>query len=141
MGSYPDASRDNEVVKTAWHHYAGHFGEPLEVYSDPAGEYNTAFELLHWNHRTARPHRSQTNGVAERSVRRVTEATRCTLYHARLPVDFWAIAMRTTTSNHNATYKARDDKTPYELVHNTPWPVPILSFGQLVEYQFSKKER
>ena len=30
---------------------------------------------LSWNHRTSTPHRSETNGIAERAVRRVKEGT------------------------------------------------------------------
>ena len=34
-------------------------------------EFGRACEVLSWNHRTSTPHRSETNGIAERAVRRV----------------------------------------------------------------------
>ena len=79
LGVYPSQTKDAEAVKQAFTHFMGPFGEPREVYTDSAEEYNKAFQLLKWNHRIARPHRPQTNGVAERAVRRITEATRCAL--------------------------------------------------------------
>ena len=37
-------------------------------------EFGKACEDLSWNHCTSTPHRSGTNGIAERAVRRVKEA-------------------------------------------------------------------
>ena len=36
-------------------------------------------QRLSWNHRTSTPHRSGTNGIAERAVRRVKEGTSAVL--------------------------------------------------------------
>ena len=38
-------------------------------------EFGKACEDLSWNHCTSTPHRSETNGIAERAVRRVKEGT------------------------------------------------------------------
>ena len=48
--------------------------------------------------------------------------------------------MRTYTANHNATYINKHGQTPYQTVHNTPWPGEILAFGQFVEYQATRYE-
>ena len=38
-------------------------------------EFGKACEDLSWNHCTSTPHRSETNGIGERAVRRVKEGT------------------------------------------------------------------
>ena len=48
---------------------------PKVVYTDNSMEFWKACEDLSWNHRTSTPHRSETNGIAERAVRRVKEGT------------------------------------------------------------------
>ena len=48
---------------------------PKVVFSDNSMEFGQACEDLSWNHRTSTPHRSETNGIAERAVRRVKEGT------------------------------------------------------------------
>ena len=42
---------------------------PKVVFSDKLMEFGRACEVLSWNHRTSTPHRSETNGIAERAVR------------------------------------------------------------------------
>ena len=41
------------------------------IYTDNPLEFGKACEDLSWNHCTSTPHRSETNGIAERAVRRV----------------------------------------------------------------------
>ena len=43
--------------------------------ADNSLEFGKASEDLSWNHCTSTPHRSETNGIAERAVRRVKEET------------------------------------------------------------------
>ena len=42
-------------------------------YTDNSLEFGKSFEDLSWNHRTSTPHRSETNGIAERAVRRINK--------------------------------------------------------------------
>ena len=44
---------------------------PKVIYTDNSLEFGKACEDLSWNHCTSTPHRSETNGIAERAVRRV----------------------------------------------------------------------
>ena len=53
--------------------------EPKENYTDNSLEFGKVCEELLWNHCTSFPHRSETNGIAERAVRRVKEGTRAIL--------------------------------------------------------------
>ena len=51
------------------------------IYTDNSLEFGKACEDLSWNHCTSTPHRSETNGIAERAVRRVKEGTSAVLLH------------------------------------------------------------
>ena len=48
-------------------------------------------EDLSWNHCTSTPHRSETNGIAERAVRRVKEGTSAVLLQSGLDENWWQI--------------------------------------------------
>ena len=54
-------------------------GKPKAIYTDNSLEFGKACEDLPWNHCTSTPHRSETNGIAERAVRRVKEGTSAVL--------------------------------------------------------------
>ena len=45
------------------------------IYTDNSMEFGKACNDLSWNHCTSTPHRSETNGIAERAVRRAIEGT------------------------------------------------------------------
>ena len=48
---------------------------------------------LSWNHCTSTPHRSETNGIVERAVRRVKEGTSAVLLQSGLSEKWWADSM------------------------------------------------
>ena len=54
------------------------------IYTDNSLEFGKACEDLSWNHCTSTPHRSETNGIAERAVRRVQEGTSAVLLQSGL---------------------------------------------------------
>ena len=70
------------------------FLEPLKkpkvIYSDNSLEFAKSCEDWSWNHRTSTPHRSETNGIAERAVRRVKEGTSATLLQSGLDERWWS---------------------------------------------------
>ena len=49
--------------------------KPKVVHTDNSWEFGKDCEELSWNHRTSTPHRSETNGIAARVVRRLKEGT------------------------------------------------------------------
>ena len=69
---------------------------------------------LSWNHCTSTPHRSETNGIAERAVRRVKEGTSAVLLQSGLNENWWADSMECYTCLRNVTDLLSDGKTPYE---------------------------
>ena len=49
--------------------------KPKVIYTDNSLEFRKSCEDLSWNHRTSAPHRSETNGIAEREARKIKEGT------------------------------------------------------------------
>ena len=97
-------------------------------------EFGKACEDLSWNHCTSTPHRSETNGIAERAVRRVKEGTSAVLLQSGLNLSWWADSMECYTYLRNVTDLLYDGKTPYERLFGQPFKGPIIPFGSLVEY-------
>ena len=64
--------------------------KPKVIYTDNSLEFGKACEDLSWNHCTSTPHRSETNGIAERAMRRVKEGTSAVLLQSGLNESWWA---------------------------------------------------
>ena len=64
--------------------------KPKVIYTDNSMEFGTSCEDLAWKHRTSTAHRSETNGIAERAVRRVKEGTSAELLPSGLDARWWA---------------------------------------------------
>ena len=58
--------------------------KPKVIYTDNSQEFGKSCEDLSWNHGTSTPHRSETNGIAERAVRRMKEGTSAVLLQSGL---------------------------------------------------------
>ena len=51
--------------------------KPKVIYTDKSFEFGKSCEELSWNCCTSTPHRSETNGIPERAVRRIKELLQC----------------------------------------------------------------
>ncbi len=94
-------------------------------------------------HDVATPHRPQTNGVAERAVKRAIEGTKTLLLASGMGHEWWREAGQCFACLHNFTTPGPDGLTPYEQRRGesfTGYPVP---FGAAVWYkpQGPHKER
>ena len=58
--------------------------KPKVIYTDNSLESGKSCDDLSWNHSTSTPHRSETNGIAERAVRSVKEGTSVVLLQSGL---------------------------------------------------------
>ena len=96
-------------------------------------EIGKACEDLSWNHCTSTPHRSETNGIAERTVRRMKEGTSAVLLQSSLDENWWADSLECYASLRNIRDLLSDGKTPYERRFGEPFQGPIIPFGSLVE--------
>ena len=88
--------------------------KPKVIYTDNSLEFGKACEDLSWNHCTSTPHRSETNGIAERALRRVKEGTSAVLLQSGLNESWWADSMECYTYLRNVTDLLSDGKTLYE---------------------------
>ena len=86
------------------------------------------------NHCTSTPHRSETNGIAERAVRRVKEGTSAVLLQSGLDEKWCADSMECCTYLRNIQDLLSDGKTPHERWFGEPFKGLIIPFGLLVEY-------
>ena len=72
-------------------------GKHKVIYTDNSLEFGKACGDLSWNHCTSTPHRSETDGIAERAVRGVKEGTSAVLLQSGLNENWWADSMECYT--------------------------------------------
>ena len=89
-----------------------------------------ACEILSWNHCTSTPHRSETNGIAEREVRRINEGTSAVLLQSGLDERWWSDSMECCCYLRNVQDLLADGKTPCER----PFKGPVIPFGAMVDH-------
>ena len=67
------------------------------------------------SHKFTNLYSPQQNGISGRLNRKIIEATRSMIHHAKLPLQFWAEAVNTAVYLHNRSPTvALKDKTPFE---------------------------
>ena len=132
--AYPCKTNTSQETQRSLQKFLEPDGKPKVIYTDNSLEFGKACEDLSWNHCTATPHRSETNGIAERAVRRVKEGTSAVLLQSGLNESWWADSMECYTYLRNVTDLLSDGKTPYERRFGKPFEGPIIPFGSLVEY-------
>ena len=104
--------------------------KPKVSHTDNSLEFRKFCEELSWNHCTSIPHRSETNGIAERAVRRVKEGTSAVLLQSGLNESWWADSMECFTYLRNVQDLLSDVKTPYERRFGEPFKGPVIPFGE-----------
>ena len=108
--------------------------KPKVIYTDNSLEFGKSCVELSWNHCTSTPHRSETNGIAERAVRRVKEGISAVLLQSGLGNEWWPGSMECYTYLRNVTDLLSDGKTPYERRFGMPFDAPVIPFGAMIEY-------
>ena len=79
MRSYPCKSKTSQETQKSLQKFLEPDRKPKVIYTDNSLEFGKACEELAWNQCTSTPHISETNGVAERAVRRMKEGTSAVL--------------------------------------------------------------
>ena len=132
--AYPCKNKTSQETLRSLQKFLEPERKPKVIYTDKSLEFGKACEDLSWNHCTSTPHRSETNGIAERAVRRVKEGTSAVLLQSGLNESWWADSMECYTYLRNVTDLLSDGKTPYERRFGKPFEGPVIPFGSLVEY-------
>ena len=73
--TYPCKTKTSQETEKSLRKYMEPSQKPKVIYTDNALEFGKSCEDLPWNPRTSTPHRSETNGIAERAVQRGKEGT------------------------------------------------------------------
>ena len=132
--AFPCKNKTSQETQRNLQKFLEHGRKPTVIYTDNSLEFGKACEDLSWNHCTSTPHRSETNGIAERAVRRAKEGTSAALLQSGLNESWWADSMECYTYLRNVTDLLSDGKTPYDRRFGQPFKGPIIPFGSLVEY-------
>ena len=81
--SYPCRTKTSQETQRSLQKFLEPNKKPKVIHTDNSLEFGKACEDLSWNHCTS-THRSETNGIAERAVRRVKEGTSVVLLQSGL---------------------------------------------------------
>ena len=82
--AYPCKTKTSQETQRSLQKFLEPDRNPKVIYTDNSLEFGKACEDLSWNHCTSTPHRPETNGTAERAVRRVKEGTSAVLLQSGL---------------------------------------------------------
>ena len=101
--------------------------KPKVIYTDNSLEFGKFCEELSWNRCTSTPSRSETNGIAERAVRRVKEGTSAVLLQSGLDEKWW-------TDCETSKISCLMGKCHMKGGSESPLNAPVIPFGAMVEY-------
>jgi len=135
LQAYPFKTKSAKDTVLGFQRFMGPLGKAKYVYSDNSPEIKAAMKELNVLHDTSIPYRPQTNGIAERAVRRVKEGTTCTLVQSGLGEEWWAEAMECYTYLRCIVDIMKEDMTSYQLRFGAPFEGPIIPFGAHVKYK------
>ena len=88
--AYPCKTKTSQETQRSLQKFLEPDRKPKVIYTDNSLEFGKSSEDLSWNHCASTPHRSETNGIAERAVRRVKEGTSAVLLQSALNENWWA---------------------------------------------------
>ena len=82
--AYPCKNKTSQETQRSLQKFLEPERKPKVIYTDNSLEFGKDCEDLSWNHCTSTPHRSETNGIAERAVHRVKEGISAVLLQSGL---------------------------------------------------------
>ena len=134
IGAYPSKRKSAEDIQTAVNSFKG--SETVKRwYSDGAPELHSVCRTLGIRHDTSNPHRSETNGLIERTNRTVIEGARCLLYQSGLPYKYWPTAVKCFADNYNFThYDSKKGTNSHVERHGKKFGGKPLPYGCKIRY-------
>ena len=142
LQSYPCKTKNSQETERSSRKFLEPTDTPNVIFTHNSLEFGKSCKDLSCNLRTSAPHRSETNGNAERAIRRIKEVTSAGLLQSGLDENWWADSLECYTYLRNIQDLLSDGKTPYERRFGKSFKGPIIPFGSLVEYYpISAKEQ
>ena len=135
LQGYASETKNTNDTKKGLTQFSGPLTKIKHAYTDNSKELDKACDELEIPHDTSTPHRPQTNGVAERAVRRVKEGTACTLTQSGFLDVWWAEAMACYCFLRNVVDVLACGRTPWHKRFGRPFKGPIIPFGAEVQYK------
>ena len=132
--AYPCKNKTSQETQRSLQKFLEPGRKPKVIYTDNSLEFGKACEDLSWNHCTSTPHRSETNGIAERAVRRVKEETSAVLLQSGLDENGGRIPRSVSAICETFKISCLMGRRPVERRFGQPFEGPIIPFGSLVEY-------
>ena len=114
-----------------------------QIFIDSSVEFIRVCEDFRWNHDESTPHRSETNGTAERAVRRVKKkGTASVVVHSGISDGWWSEAVESCCYLRHMQDTFADGGTQYEQRFNAPCDGPIWPLGARILYNtVSQKDK
>ena len=131
--SYPSNTKTSQETQKSLQKFLEPTRKPRVNYIDSSLEFGKYCEDLTWNHCTTTPHRSETNGIAERAARTAKEGTSAVLLQSGLDNEWWADSIVCYCYLRNIRGLLSDGKTPFERRFGMPFKGPVIPFGAMAE--------
>ena len=134
LQSYPCTTKTSDYTQKSLQKFLEPMRKPKVIYTDNSLEFGKSCEELTWNHCTSTPHRSETNGIAERAVRGVKEGTSAVLLQSSLDEQRWGDSMECYCYLRNIQDLLSDGNRTYEKRFGMSFNGPVIPFGAVAEY-------
>ena len=132
---YGCKTKSAEETKKCFEFFMGTAMKAKLVYTDNSQELNSALEMLGWPHDPSTPYKPQTNGIAERAVRRVKEGTSCMLLQSGFCEFWWPNAMQLYCLYRCVLDVLIGGETAYMKRYGVEFTGPIIPMGARVMYK------
>ena len=128
LQAHPCKTKTSQETEKSLQKYLEPKVSPKVIYTHNFLEFGKSWEDLSWNHCASTPHRSETNGIAERAIRRIKEGTFAVLLQSGLDEKWWADSMECYCYLRNIRDLLWDWKTPDERRFGKPFRTQVISW-------------
>ncbi|OLP94911.1 hypothetical protein AK812_SmicGene23039 [Symbiodinium microadriaticum] len=139
--AYPSALKSTEECVSALQHFTSAKDTIKVFYSDRAEERKKAAKIMNWRHERSKAYIHESNAIAERQVRSVTEGTRTNLLQAGVSHVYWPYALEHTCTAFNISHVNGDEYTPWFKRFGVKFPGDLIPFGCRIDYWVGPKAK